>query len=304
MLSRKALLLLMLVVLGWGTSWTVIKFTIAEIPPLTFRGLSAMIAGIGLLALARLWGMPVRVPRGAWPRLLVLAFFNTTVWHAFSTYGVLFLSSGQAALLGYTMPLWCVPLSIWLLGEQLTVRRVISVLLGLGGIAILMGKGVHAISASPVGAVLMIVAAAAWATGVVLLKRWQIAMPTLVLTAWLMILGAVPLLAGAAWVDGVPAKAPSWPALGGLVFSILVTFMLCNCAWNRLVLMVPVAVSSLSSLITPLVGVVSGIIFLQERPDWNEAIAALMILGSVAVINLQRLGRPVRPVVQARVANQ
>jgi len=48
---------------------------------------------------------------------------------------------------------------------------------------------------------------------------------------------------------------------------------------------VPVSVSSLSSLITPLVGVLSGAVFLGEKPGWPEAVAALLILGAVAVIN-------------------
>jgi drug/metabolite transporter (DMT)-like permease len=288
-LARKPLLLLLLVVLGWGTSWTVIKFTIVEIPPLSYRGFSAIVAGVGMLGLARLSGIPIRIPREELPRMLVLALFNTALWHALATYGVVFLSSGQAALLGYTMPMWCVPLSIWLLGEKLTARRVVALLLGLGGIAALMvGRGAGALAAAPVGALLMVSAAASWAVGIALIKRWQIRMPTLVLTAWLMVIGSVPLLAGAWAVDGIPQKMPSAAALGGLVFSIVITFMLCNWAWNQLVLLVPVAVSSLSSLLTPLVGVLSGAIFLHEHPGWHEALAAALILGSVAVINLQK----------------
>jgi drug/metabolite transporter (DMT)-like permease len=287
LLSRQALLLLLLVVLGWGTSWTVIKFSIAEIPPLTFRGVSSLLGGAALLLIARCNGLPLGIPRNAWGSLVILAFFNNTAWNALATYGLLYLPSGRAALLAYTMPLWCVPLSIWWLGETLSLRRIIAVLLGLGGVAVLMGEGAQRIVSAPTGVALMVSAAACWAGGVVLFKRWHIQMPTLVLTAWLLLLGSFPLVVAAAFVDGIPDRLPSHLALSGLAFSVLVTFMLCNWAWNKFVLLIPVAVSSLSSLLTPLVGVVSGAIFLGEKPGWHEAMAALLILGSVAVINIQ-----------------
>lgn len=291
-LRGKPLLLLLLVVLGWGTSWTVIKFAIAEIPPLSFRGVSALLGGVGLLVIARLGGLSILVPRTEWPRLLVLTLFNTTLWNALATYGLLYLSSGQAALLGFTMPIWCVPLSIWLLGERLTAGRMLALLLGLGGIvALVIGRGAGALAAAPFGVFLMICAAVAWAAGIVLLKRWQVRMPTLVLTAWMLVIGALPLLAGAWVVNGIPPHWPSAGAMGGLAFCALITFMLGNWAWNQFVLLVPVAVSSLSSLLTPLVSVLSGAIFLHERPGWHEGLAAALILGSVAVINLYRPAR-------------
>ncbi|MDP5239959.1 EamA family transporter [Uliginosibacterium sp. 31-16] len=284
-LPREGLLLLLIVVLGWGLSWTVIKYSIAEIPPLSFRGVSAVFGGFCLLMLARLNGLSVRLPAGVLPRLLVLAFINITGWNALSTYGVLYLPSGRAALLAYTMPLWCVPLSVWWLGESLSARRIVALLLGLVGVAVLMGEGAHAIMASPVGVLLMVSAALCWACGVVLFKRWNLRVPTLVLTGWLLMLGGVPLLLAALVVDGLPQRVPGNGALFGLCFSALITFMLCNWSWNRLVLLVPVSVSSLSSLLVPLVSVASGALFLGEQPGWREALAALLILGSVAVIN-------------------
>lgn len=288
--SRKALFFLFVVVLGWGTSWTVIKYSIVEIPPLSFRGISALIGGIGLLLIGRIGGQSVAVPAAERGRLIVLALFNTTIWNALATYGVLFLPSGRAALLAYTMPMWCVPLTIWWLDETLSRQRVVALLLGLGGILVLMRNGSQAIVAAPAGVALMLGAALSWACGVVLFKRWQVAMPTLPLTGWLLAVGAIPLLLGAAVIEGIPARVPGYAALAGLVFSALVTFMLCNWAWNHFVLLVPVSVSSLSSLLTPVVSVISGAIFLGERPGWQEVVAALLILGSVAVINVRLKG--------------
>jgi drug/metabolite transporter (DMT)-like permease len=59
--------------------------------------------------------------------------------------------------------------------------------------------------------------------------------------------------------------------------------MLCYWAWNRLVLMVPVAVSSVSSLATPVVGVLSGMWILGEPLTWRELAAGVFILGALAL---------------------
>jgi len=60
--------------------------------------------------------------------------------------------------------------------------------------------------------------------------------------------------------------------------------MFCYWAWNRLVLMVPVAVSSISSLATPVVGILSGMWVLHESLTWQELAATAFILGAIALV--------------------
>ena len=64
--------------------------------------------------------------------------------------------------------------------------------------------------------------------------------------------------------------------------------MFCYWAWNRIVLMVPVAVSSLSSLSAPLVGVLGGVLLLGEPFGTQEALAVLLILSAVATVAIRR----------------
>ena len=137
-LPRQGLILLALLSLGWGLNWAVMKVVISEVPPLYFRAVCLIVGGLGLLALARLTGGAVRVPTGQWGRLALLSLCNIVGWNVFAIYGVALLPSGRAALLGYTMPLWGALLSVWLLGEKVTVRRLISLGLGLAGIVALL----------------------------------------------------------------------------------------------------------------------------------------------------------------------
>ena len=113
-------------------------------------------------------------------------------------------------------------------------------------------------------------------------------MATSALTGWTLLLGAIPILVTAALVETVPLTMPSfWPGFG-ILYNALIATMLCYWAWNRVVLMVPVAVSSLASLFVPLVGVTGGVVFLGEPLGWREGLASLLILAAVGTVSLKR----------------
>ena len=287
-LPRQGLILLALLSLGWGLNWAVMKVVISEVPPLYFRALCLIVGGLGLLALARLAGGAVRVPEGQWGRLALLSLCNIVGWNVFAIYGVALLPSGRAALLGYTMPLWGALLSVWLLGEKMNRRRLLGLGLGLGGIVALLGGSVDGMLKAPLGVACMIVAAWSWALGIVLMKRLPVNLPTTALTGWLMLIGGLPILCAAVPLETARLAWPSfWPAFG-LVYNVFIAFMFCYWAWNRIVLMVPVAVSSLSSLSAPLVGVLGGVLLLGEPFGTQEALAVLLILSAVATVAIRR----------------
>lgn len=285
-LSSFGLLLLALLALGWGLNWPIMKIVLRDVPPLTFRGGCLLLGGLGVLLIGRLDGQSWAIPRGSLGKLAMLAATNIVGWNVLMVYGVGLMSSGRAALLGYTMPLWSVGFSVWLLRERLTPRRVLGLALGLAGVAALMGSDLGRLGAAPVGVLCMLGAAMSWGLGVVLLKRYALKMPTTLLTGWSMLLGALPICVAALLLESGEWRAVGfWPAFG-LAYNVVVAFMFCYWAWNRIVLMVPVAVSSLSSLVTPVIGVIGGMWLLGEQPGWNELLGAGLILGALATVLL------------------
>lgn len=290
-LSAEGILLLLGLAIGWGINWPIMKFIISEIPPLSFRGFCLLLGGLGILGIARASGLVLQIPPGYVKKIIWVCVFNIIAWNVLATYGLNLLPAGRSALLGYTMPIWTVLLSIWVLRDKFTARVGIALLLGTGGVLALMSESLLSWFGGPLnrdllaGAALMIIAAWCWAAGTVMMKRWQIPMNAVVLTGWLLLLASVPVLIAAMLIDGLPQTMPSAWALWGVVYNIFIAFMFCYWAWVRLVSLVPVSVSSLSSLITPLVGVVSGVLLLGEEPGWPEYSATLLILGAVAVIN-------------------
>lgn len=284
-LSGRLLWLLAGLTFAWGFNWTAMKVALSEVPPWSFRalclGLGSAVLFLGLRAARQriVW------PRGQWRRLAVLAFFNITCWNVLVAFGLTMIPSGRAAILAYTMPVLAVPLSVWLLGERLTARKLVGLALGMAGLALLLGERVLSVGQAPLGSLLVLGAAATWALGVVLQKRYPVSMPTGSYTAWIMLLGGVPVIAVALVLDDPRALAEIGlqPALG-VAYNVLVAFAWAHWAWIKIATSVPVTVFSLSMLVIPVVGVLSGMLFLGERPSWAEYSALALVLAALLTV--------------------
>lgn len=285
--SARLLWLLAGLTLAWGFNWTAIKVALSQVPPLQFRSMCLGLGSAVLFALLRLRGQPLTVPRSDWKRLVVLAFFNVTCWNVLVVFGVRLIPSGRAAILAYTMPAWATILSAWLLRERVSGRKLSGLVLGMAGIALLLGEGALKLRAAPLGSLLVLAAAFCWALGTVLLKRFPVHVPVATYTAWSLLLGGVPVFVGALLLEDPRALASVglWPALA-VAYNVLVAFAFAQWAWLKLVTALPVTVSSLSILIIPVVGVLSGTVFLGERPGWPELAALALVVGSLLTVVL------------------
>jgi drug/metabolite transporter (DMT)-like permease len=272
--------------LGWGFNWPMMKLAVTEMAPMRFRTL-CLVAGVaGLFAVARSGGQRLAVPAGQWPRLIAMALFNICGWNICAIYGVSLMASGRAAILGYTMPVWSVPLSVWMLGEPFTRRRALGVALGLSGMLFLLGGEIQAVGRSPLGALCMLGAASTWAVGTVIMKRWPVDLPVSSLTAWQMVIGLGPILAIALFAERGPFNpfALSTGPLLGVLFNLVVAFNFCYWAWTKIAMVAPLSVSSLSVMMIPVVGVFSGFLVLGEVPRWSDYAALLLVSASLATV--------------------
>jgi drug/metabolite transporter (DMT)-like permease len=264
------------------------KVVLAEMRPLHFRVLCLAVGAAGLFAIARANRLPIRVPPGAWPRLIVITLFNVAAWNVLAVYGVTFMESGRAAILAYTFPVWGVLLGVWVLGEPVTGSRLVGVVLGLLGMLVLLGDEIQAVGRSPTGALLLIASAISWAVSTAVMKRWPVNLPTTSFTGWQMLLALAPILSGALlFEDGSfsPLELSTWP-FWGLVYNALVSSIFCNWAWIKIATHAPISVSSLSTLMIPIVGVFSGMLLLGERPQSSDLAALVLVVAALAAVLL------------------
>jgi len=271
--------------LAWGFNWTAMKTALSEVPPWTFRSLCLGLGAAVLFSALRAGGQRLVLPTGQWGRLWLLAILNITSWNMLVAFGVGMIESGRAAILAYTMPVWAVPLSVWLLGERITRRKLVGLGLGLGGLVLLLGESLFSLGAAPVGSLLVLGAAVSWALGTVLQKRIPINLPVGPYTAWIMLLGGTPIFIGALlFEDFSDLREVSVIAWLGTAYNIVIAFAFAHWAWIKIATSVPVSVFSISMLLIPVVGVVSGMLFLGERPTAAEYAALALVLAALLTV--------------------
>lgn len=283
-LPRSMWALLALLTLFWGLNWPMMKLALGELPVWTFRGACVATGAIGLFLIARASGFPIRVPPGQWPRLLATAFFNVTLWNVLIAHGLTYLPAGRSAILAYTMPVWVVLLSIFVLGEPLTRRRLAGLALGLCGMLLLMGTELAALRSAPVGALLVLGAALSWAIGTVLMKRYPTTLPTTSFVAWQLAAGGLPVVLGALAFDWGEWRPIGWQATVGLTYNMFIAFIFCHWAWFKIATSAPAGVAALSTMMIPVVGVFSGMLVLGEAPGWPEFSALLLVTLALATV--------------------
>jgi drug/metabolite transporter (DMT)-like permease len=284
-LPRRLWWVLAALTFAWGFNWTALKVALSEVPPWTFRTLCLGLGSAVLFAALRAGGQPLGVPKGQWGRLWIVAILNITCWNMLIAFGLMLIPSGRASILAYTMPVWSIPLSVWVLGERFTPRRMAGLTLGMIALGLLLGEGFASLGSAPLGSLLILGAAVLWALGTVLQKRYQTRMPLGAYTAWMMLLGGVPIFIGTLLFEDLTAlgSVSLAPALG-VAYNVFIAFALGHWAWIKLATSVPVGVFSISMLIIPVIGVLSGVVFLGERPSWLEVAALLCVLGALATV--------------------
>ncbi|ESH87039.1 membrane protein [Cupriavidus sp. HPC(L)] len=290
-LDRRNIALLVALTLAWGVNWPVMKIGVAHFPPLGFR-LLCMAGGLVALGLAlRAKGIPLTVPREAWGTVFKLALPNMVIWHLLAIGAVKMLSSGRAAILGYTMPIWAVVWGLLLFRERISGWAWVGIGCALAGTLLLMSSEFGALTGSPTGTVMMLAAAAGWGYGTQLMKRTPVDIPLGTLTFWMLAVALPFLLVGTMlFEDGwrMP-DAIEWAAI---LYNAVVVFAFCHLVWFALARSLPPVVSSLSIMFIPVVGVFSGMWLLGEQPHWQDYAAIVLMFAALASVLLVPLLLP------------
>jgi len=284
--TRRQLVVLILLTLVWGFNWPVMKVGVEHFPPLSFRMVSLW-TGLPILGLVMLrQRLPFTIERAYWGRLALLALTNMVLWHALMILAMPLLSSGRAAILGYTMPIFSAVIGALFFGDRLAGRAWAGVGAALAGVLLLLWHELGALGSSrPVGVTLMLVSAASWALGTQLLRRKPLPVPLLTLSFWMVAITCAALTLLAALFERDRWQLPDAQALAAIVYNGLLVLGFAQTAWFFLVRTLPPVASTLSVMMIPVLGVFSGTLWLGEPLRWQDWTAvALMVLAIASVL--------------------
>lgn len=278
----------------WGSTYLVIRIGVEYWPPLLLAGIRFVIAGSLMYAFLRWRGAPTPTwaqwKAGGVIGILLLSCGNGAVSVAEHT-GV---ASGVAALAVATMPVFTL-LCGYFWGARNTRLEWAGIVLGLIGIGLLnLGSNLQT---SPLGAALLVFAAAVWAFGSVWSKHLPLPQGAMA-SAVEMLVGGVVLLIGSAVSGEHLASIP--PVEGWAVLAYLIFFgsIIAFNAYMYLLKNVRPAAATSYAYVNPAVAVLLGIVFVGETIGIEEALAMLVIISAVVLIGLPQWRRaPVPPAV-------
>ncbi len=289
--SPKVLALLGALTLVWGTNWPLFKIALDELPVLTFRAIVLVTATLVLLAVLLVRGESFAVPRGKWPALIAASATNLFIWNIATSLAVLYIPSGHASVLAYTMPLWVALIGFAIFGQRLTGRLLAAILIGAAAVVALMVPNFQSYAHAPAGLFWGLFAGFCWAVGTFIVKRtgWQ--GMGLSLTFWQVVITLPPILLGALLIDGPLARWPSTPALVATIYTGAVPMALGTAAWFALVKLLPAQVAGLAAIAIPIVAIVSGVLILHEPLSVLQAIAIASTVVSLWLALMPSGGR-------------
>ncbi len=297
----RAWALLPLLACCWGATWPLMKIGTGEIPILTFRAITGLVAGVALTALGALRYGSVRPLSHEWRGIFLCAPISVTGWFYFSALAVTLLPASRAAILAYTMPLWAFLIGVLFLKEPILKRRCLGVAAGIAAILLFawedLAGAFEGAAGIPWGIVAITAAAIVWSVGSTLQKELRFESPVIAVAAWQLLIGAVPLAALAlaleptGWTADVSVEALA--ATAGVALVSQATGMW---VWFTMLQITSMAFASLAVLAVPLVGMSLSALLLGETIGLVEGAGFLLItVGLATVLPLDRLFGRRRP---------
>jgi len=271
--SPKVLALLALLTAVWGTNWPLFKIALTELSVLTFRSITMVTAFVLLTAILVVRRESFAVPKGKWPALIAASAMNILVWNIATSLAVLYIPSGHASVLSYTMPLWVALIGFAVFGQRLTGRLLATILIGATAVVALMLPNFASYERAPAGLFWGLFAGFCWAVGTYIVKRTAWPGMGLSLTFWQIVISLPPVLVGALVIDGLPDHWPSTKALIATIYTGAIPMALGTATWFALVKLLPAQVAALSSIAIPIVAIVSGVLLLDEPLSALQAVA-------------------------------
>lgn len=280
-LPKEVLFLLPLLTFFWGINWPIMKIGLADIQVMDFRAINVGASAMGFLIIALIKKRNLLPTRRDWIGLVPAALLNITGWNTLILWGVGQMASGRAAILGYTMPIWATLITVIVVKERLSARQIFGLAAGMGAMLLLLVQDYRLIGQNPMGTASCILAAFCWGTGTVFIRHYRFSLATSAMTAWLQGIGVLPIIVIAYLTAETDWHNIGWPSWASLLYNSTIAGVFCYYAWYRIAGQIPIVVSTVSTLMIPVLGVFAGMVLLDERPGVYEFSALVLVVFAV-----------------------
>jgi drug/metabolite transporter (DMT)-like permease len=279
----------------WGSGFTLIEIGLRSVPPNTLVFARMALAVPPLLLLLKIRGETLPDDFKSWEMLTIVGLLNVVVPFILFYWGMTQISTGLASILNATTPLWGVVAAHFLTrDEKATPARVIGVLFGVAGIAVMIGiDALKGMSSGILAQIACLIATLCYALGSIYGRRFgQSGMTPLSIATGQVITSAIILLSIALFTDA-PLSLPMpgidfW--LSTLAMAVFST-SLASFLFFKLVESAGASNSLLVTFLIPVVAVLLGAAFLGERFSVNQGAGVVLIASGLVLLDGRVLRR-------------
>ena len=296
-MGNREWVLLGILSLLWGTSFSLTEIILTEVPPLTIVFLRVLFAAIILFALLRLFRM--RFPHGikAWSLLAATAFIGNAIPFSFIVWGQQYIPSSLAAILMATGPLFTLLLAHYTThDERMRPGKVLALVLGFFAVMVLVGPdAIKGIGRNVIGQLCILAAALSYGTASIIGRKFQdLGLKPLPLATAQLCLAAVflfPVMMGVEqpWAQEVP----SWPLVLAIVANGVLSTGIPYIIYFRILAVGGATNVMLVTFLVPVVAVVTGALALNEQLEPRH-FASMGLLACALVAIDGRLAKSLR----------
>lgn len=282
----RELLLLVLLSLLWGGSFTLIKVAVESVPPATIVLARVVVAAVVLLAVARLRGLSIPSGGGLWAGFLLQGILQSALPFTLVSWGETRIASGLAGLLNATPPLFVFLISAVVLRRGRALgRQSAGLALGFAGVMLIMGVEALDGIGEQVPAQLAVTGASVSYALAALNGRRFIGLPPLVTAACAMTMASVTMLPLALVLERPWTLSPTAQAIAALAALALLSTAFAMILFFRLLRSLGSLGTTSGSYLRAGFSVLLGVVFLGESVSWPMAAGLGLILAGVALVN-------------------
>ena len=271
----------------WGTTWFFIKVGLRDLPPFSFAAMRFVVAVAVIFPLLLVLKIPMPNFRRDWRAIFVPGILTFGINYALVFWGETQISSGLAAVLQATIPIFGIIFAQFLLtNEKPTVRKLAAIVLGLLGVTAIFYEQLQLSGwLALIGSAALVLSAASAAYANVLVKSHAAEIHPASLLAGQMLVGLAPISIFASVIDGNPFQFNwTWQAVICILYLAIVGSILAFWLYYWVISVMEATKAMMIAFVTPVIAVIVGAAFLNETLPHQTAIGGILVLGSVALV--------------------
>lgn len=287
-INYRILGLFLFIILSWGMAWPINKIGLEYMSPLWYTAIRLIVGTSTMMALV------IALDKFSLPKLkdlpliCIIGLLQISLYVLLANIGLAYLPAGRASLLGYTTPLWVMPIAILFFNEKPTYMKWLGFLFGLAGLTVLLSPWQLDWTDKHVlfGTAMLLLASLSWAISMLAARYMHWSKSPLELIPWQLLIGTLPILIFAMVKEPIisitwsPALLLSLAYTGALVTGISY--------WSGVVINkeLPTLVVSIGFLIVPIFSLVVSALFMHEVITMPTAGAMLLVIMGLVCVTL------------------